>query len=98
MTAKPFLVETALGPLRSGRLEETRAHGQSPCRSQRGQVEASVENSAGELGHALRDCAVRPDGNNLDNDDELRRSLFDAMFENRVWVAERKVPENKVED
>jgi hypothetical protein len=45
---------------------------------------------------ALRDWAVVPDGANIDTDDELRRSLFDAMIENRVWVAKRKVPEDKV--
>jgi len=32
----------------------------------------------------------------VDTDDELRGSLFNAMIENRVWVAKRKVPENKV--
>lgn len=46
----------------------------------------------------LRDWAVRPDGNNLDNDDELRRSLFDALIENRVFIAKRKVRENKIRD
>jgi hypothetical protein len=40
---------------------------------------------------SLRDWAVRPDGNNVDTDDELRKSLFNAMIENRVWVAKRLV-------
>ena len=31
-------------------------------------------------------------------EDELRRSLFDALFENRVFVAERKVPADKVRE
>lgn len=44
----------------------------------------------------LRDWAVTPDGANLDNDDELRGELFDAMFENRVWVAKRRVPEDTI--
>jgi len=46
---------------------------------------------------ALRDWAVVPDtSSNVDTEDELRRSLFDALFENRVFVAERKVPTDKV--
>jgi hypothetical protein len=45
---------------------------------------------------ALRNWAVVPDGPNADNMDELRRRLFNAMISNRVWVAKRKVPENKV--
>jgi len=45
---------------------------------------------------ALRDWAVVPDGPNADNMDELRGRLFNAMISNRVWVAKRKVPENKV--
>jgi hypothetical protein len=47
---------------------------------------------------ALRNWAVVPD-NPLrleDEEDELRRSLFDALLENRVWVAKRKMPEDKV--
>jgi hypothetical protein len=45
---------------------------------------------------ALRDWAITPDGANLDNDDELRLSLFQALFENRVFVAERRVPEDRL--
>lgn len=46
---------------------------------------------------ALRDWAVVPDRpKDEDDEGELRRSLFDAMIENRVWVAQRKVPEDKV--
>jgi hypothetical protein len=45
---------------------------------------------------ALRDWAVVPDGSNIDTFDELRRSLFNAMIENRVWVAKRRVLENKI--
>lgn len=46
---------------------------------------------------ALRDWAVVPDtASNIDTEDELRRSLFKALFENRVFVAERKVPADKV--
>jgi hypothetical protein len=46
---------------------------------------------------ALRDWAVVPDNpSDPDTEDELRRSLFDAMCENRVWVARRQVPEDKV--
>jgi hypothetical protein len=45
---------------------------------------------------ALRDWAVVPDtSSNIDTEDELRRSLFDALFENRVFVAERKVPRTR---
>jgi hypothetical protein len=48
---------------------------------------------------ALRDWAVVPDtSSNIDTEDELRRALFDALFENRVFVAERKVPADKVRD
>ena len=46
---------------------------------------------------ALRDWAVVPDGSNVDTDDDLRRSLFDAMCENRVWVAKRRVAEDEVD-
>jgi len=46
---------------------------------------------------ALRNWAVVPDGANVDDDDELRRSLFDAMIENRVWVAKRRVAADEVE-
>lgn len=46
---------------------------------------------------ALRDWAVVPDGSNLDTDDDLRRSLFDAMCENRVWVAKRRVAEDEID-
>jgi hypothetical protein len=45
---------------------------------------------------ALRNWAVVPDGANADNEDELRKSLFDALCENRVWVAKRKVQESKL--
>jgi hypothetical protein len=46
---------------------------------------------------ALRDWAVVPDSPaDIDTEDELRRSLFEALFERRVWVAKRKVPEDKV--
>lgn len=46
---------------------------------------------------ALRDWAVVPDSpTNVDNEDDLRGSLFNALCENRVWVATRKVPEGKV--
>ena len=45
----------------------------------------------------LRDWAVVPDSpSNVDNEDELRRSLFNALCENRVWVAKRKVPAEDV--
>jgi hypothetical protein len=45
----------------------------------------------------LRDWAVVPDSpSNADTEDELRRSLFDALCENRVWVAKRKVLAEKV--
>jgi hypothetical protein len=40
---------------------------------------------------ALRNWAVVPDGSNLDQEDDLRKSLFDALCENRVWVARRMV-------
>jgi hypothetical protein len=41
---------------------------------------------------ALRDWAVVPDlPDNVDVEDELRQALFDALCENRVWVATRKV-------
>jgi hypothetical protein len=46
---------------------------------------------------ALRDWAVVPDSpSNTDTEDELRGSLFQALCENRVWVATRKVPQDKV--
>lgn len=46
---------------------------------------------------ALRDWAVVPDKpSDHDTEDELRRSLFDALCENRVWVAKRKVPKEDV--
>jgi hypothetical protein len=45
----------------------------------------------------LRDWAVVPDSpSNVDTEDELRRSLFNALCENRVWVAKRKVPAEDV--
>lgn len=47
---------------------------------------------------AVRNWAVIPDGSNLDDMDELRRSLFDALLENRVRVAKRKVPEDKIRE
>jgi hypothetical protein len=48
---------------------------------------------------ALRDWAVVPDtSSNVDTEDELRRTIFDALFENRVFVAERRVPADKVRD
>jgi hypothetical protein len=48
---------------------------------------------------ALRDWAVKPDSpSNIDTEDELRANLFQAFFDNRVWVAERKIPEDKVRD
>jgi hypothetical protein len=40
---------------------------------------------------ALRNWAVVPDGANADNEDDLRKSFFDALCENRVWVAKRMV-------
>lgn len=46
---------------------------------------------------ALRNWAVVPDGANVDLDDDLRKSLFDAMCENRVWVAKRRVAENEID-
>jgi hypothetical protein len=46
---------------------------------------------------ALRNWAVVPDGANVDLDDDLRKSLFDAMCENRVWVAKRQVAENEID-
>jgi hypothetical protein len=47
---------------------------------------------------ALRDWAVTPDTpGNVDTEDELRASLFNALIENRVWVAKRKVPEDQVQ-
>ena len=45
---------------------------------------------------ALRNWAVVPDGSNIDEMDELRRSLFNSMIENRVFVAKRRVPEDKL--
>lgn len=46
---------------------------------------------------ALRDWAVVPDRpGDVDSEDELRRSLFDALCENRVWVATRKVLQENV--
>lgn len=47
---------------------------------------------------ALRDWAVVvPDtSSKVDSEGELRGSLFNALFENRVFVAERKVPAEKV--
>jgi hypothetical protein len=45
---------------------------------------------------AARDWAVTPDTGNPDEEDELRRALFDALFENRVRIAKRRVPEDKV--
>jgi hypothetical protein len=46
---------------------------------------------------ALRNWAVVPDSpTNIDLEDELRRSLFNALCENRVWVAKRKVSQDKV--
>jgi hypothetical protein len=47
---------------------------------------------------ALRNWAVVPDNPARleDEEDELRRSLFNALTENRVLVAKRKVPEDKV--
>jgi hypothetical protein len=51
---------------------------------------------------ALRNWAVVPDQPKRagveDTEDELRAKLFSAMIENRVWVAKRKVPEDKVRD
>ena len=46
---------------------------------------------------ALRNWAVVPDGANVDTDDEFRKSLFDAMCENRVWVAKRRVAEDEID-
>lgn len=40
---------------------------------------------------ALRNWAVVPDGTNLDHEDDLRKSFFDALCTNRVWVARRMV-------
>jgi hypothetical protein len=45
---------------------------------------------------ALRDWAVVPDGSNADNADELRKVLFDALVENHVWVAKRRVPQDQI--
>jgi hypothetical protein len=46
---------------------------------------------------ALRDWAVVPDDpSREDDEDELRRTLFDALCENRVWVAERMVQQEEV--
>jgi len=46
---------------------------------------------------ALRDWAVVPDSAaDVDTEGELRRALFDALCENRVWVATRKVPQENV--
>ncbi|MDQ5816594.1 MAG: hypothetical protein M3516_09950 [Actinomycetota bacterium] len=47
---------------------------------------------------ALRDWAIKPDSPaNVDTEDELRLSLFEALFENRVLVATRRVSEDKVQ-
>jgi hypothetical protein len=46
---------------------------------------------------ALRDWAVVPDKpTDPDHEDELRRSLFNSLCENRVFVATRRVPKEKV--
>jgi hypothetical protein len=47
---------------------------------------------------ALRNWAVVPDNPSRteDAEDELRAKLFNALIENRVWVAKRKVSEDKV--
>jgi len=47
---------------------------------------------------ALRNWAVVPDSPaNVDTEDELRLALFDALCENRVRVATRKVPQENVQ-
>ena len=46
---------------------------------------------------ALRDWAVVRDGSNVDLDDDLRKSLFEALCENRVWVAKRQVAESEID-
>ena len=40
---------------------------------------------------ALRNWAVVADGPNANLEDDLRKEFFDALCENRVWVARRKV-------
>lgn len=45
---------------------------------------------------ALRNLAVLPDVADVDLDDDLPRSFFDATCENRVWVARRRVAENEI--
>jgi hypothetical protein len=46
---------------------------------------------------ALRNWAVVPDSPaDVDKEDELRLALFNALCENRVWVATRKVPQENV--
>jgi hypothetical protein len=48
---------------------------------------------------ALRNWAVVPDSPaNADTEDDLRQTLFDALCDNRVWVATRSVPKNMVRD
>jgi hypothetical protein len=48
---------------------------------------------------ALRGWAVKSDSpSNVDTEDELRATLFQAFFVNRVCVAERKVLEDKARD
>ena len=46
---------------------------------------------------ALRDWAVVPDSPaNADTEDDLRQALFDALCDNHVWVATRKVAKDQV--